>query len=187
MLILGLDPGTATTGFGLVQVEKRELTVVDFGLIETDKNGAPANRLVDIHKKISEILKKYSPDIVAIEKIFFATNAKTAISVGQAEGVMLFTAAQKKIIVVEYAPGTIKKVVAGDGRADKKLVQKSVRKFLGAKVRSKAKGKTHFDNAADALAVAICHACHTNAKIRKKITVIVSGPSYAKATEGKRR
>jgi len=167
MLILGLDPGTATTGFGVVRADEKILEVLDFGLISTDKNGSPASRLVRIHKEVTIIIKKHNPDVVAIEKLFFATNAKTAMSVGQAEGVMLFTAAQRKTTVVEYAPGTIKKVVAGDGRADKKLVQKAVRKLLGAKVRSKVREKTHFDNAADALAVAICHAYHINDKIKK--------------------
>jgi len=169
MLILGLDPGMATTGFGVIKAEENILEVLDFGLISTDKNGTAANRLVNISKEVAIVLKKHNPDIVAIERLFFATNAKTAMSVGQALGVMLYTAARAKKEVVEYAPGTIKKIVAGDGRADKKLVQKSVRKVLGAKVRSKVHAKTHFDNAADALAVAICHACHTNAKIRKRI------------------
>jgi len=157
MLILGVDPGTATTGFGLIKQEKKKLEVIDFGLIETDKNGNPSKRLVLIYNQIRSLLKKYQPDVVAIERLFFATNAKTAMSVGQAEGIMIFAAAQLNIEVLEYAPGTIKKMVAGDGRADKKLVQKAVRSFLGAKVRSKAGKKTHFDNAADALAVALCH------------------------------
>jgi len=157
MLILGIDPGTATTGFGLIRKEKKKLEVVDFGLIETEKNGNPAKRLVSIYKQVRALLKKHEPDVVAIERLFFATNAKTAMAVGQAEGIMLFAAAQSNIEVVEYAPGTIKKMVAGDGRADKKLMQKAVRSFLGAKVRSKARKKTHFDNAADALAVALCH------------------------------
>jgi crossover junction endodeoxyribonuclease RuvC len=82
------------------------------------------------------------------------------MSVGQAIGVIIFTAAKNKVNIVEYAPGTIKKMVAGSGRADKKMVQQSVRKILGAKVRSKNHGKTHFDNSADALAVALCHAYH---------------------------
>jgi len=129
-----------------------------FGLIETDKNGEPAKRLVDIYKQMRKILKSFNPDVMAIERLFFATNAKTAMRVGQAQGVMLFSAAQTKTPVVEYAPGTIKKVVSGDGRADKDFMQKSVRRYLGAKVRKKKGKKTHFDNAADALAVAICHA-----------------------------
>ena len=109
MIILGIDPGTATTGFGLISVEPKNFDVINFGLIETDKDGSPGARLVDIHKQISMILTKYKPDIFAIEKLFFATNAKTAIRVGQAQGVMLYSAAEQNIHVVEYAPGTIKK------------------------------------------------------------------------------
>ena len=157
MLILGIDPGTATTGFGLIRSENKKLEVIDFGLIETEKNGIPAKRLVSIYKQVKNLFKEFEPDVVAIERLFFATNAKTAMAVGQAHGVMLFAAAESNIEIVEYAPGTIKKTVTGDGRADKKLVQKAVRSFLGAKVRSKARKKTHFDNAADALAVALCH------------------------------
>ncbi len=158
MLILGIDPGTATTGFGLIDANHKTLEAMEWGLIETDKKDGTGVRLQNMHKQMSDLLKRVTPDIVAIEKIFFATNAKTAIAVGQALGVMLFTASVLKREVVEYAPGTIKKMVAGDGRADKKLVQKAVREILGRKVRSKAKERTHFDNAADALAVALCHA-----------------------------
>lgn len=161
MLILGIDPGTATTGYGLIKIiSDDEYDVIEWGLIETDKNGSPGLRLSRIYDQLSGIFKKHSPDIMAIEKIFFARNVKTAIRVGQAQGVMLHCAASYKTEAVEYAPGTIKKVVAGNGRADKKVVQKSIRKYLGAGVRSKPGKKTHFDNAADALAVALCHA-HT--------------------------
>jgi len=166
MLILGIDPGTATTGFGLVKMEGEIYEAIHWGLIETDKNGKPEKRLAEIHRQMTKILKEHSPDVMAIEKIFFATNAKTAIRVGQALGVMLLAAAKTNTKVAEYAPGTIKKVVAGNGRADKKEMQKAVRKFLGAKVRSKKKKKTHFDNAADGLAVALCHACQSR-KVRK--------------------
>ena len=158
MLILGIDPGTATTGYGVVDFKNQNFELIDFGLIETNKDGSPEKRLLEIYKQMTKIFKKFKPDIMAIERLFFATNAKTAMRVGQAHGVMLFAAAKAKTPVVEYAPGTIKKVVAGNGRADKDIVQKSVRKFLGARVRKRKGQKTHFDNAADALAVAICHA-----------------------------
>lgn len=158
MLILGIDPGTATTGYGLIKTSPRKFEVFDFGLIETDKNGSPGKRLENIYQEMSRLLKKFTPDVVAIERLFFATNAKTAMAVGQASGILIFAASKSKTEVVEYAPGTIKKVIAGDGRADKKMVQKSVRKVLGARVRSGVHKKTHFDNAADALAVALCHA-----------------------------
>lgn len=158
MLILGIDPGTATTGYGVIKTSPNLFELLEFGLIETDKNGSPGKRLENIYLEMTRILKRFSPDVVAIEKLFFAANAKTAMRVGQAQGVMIFAAARSKIEVAEYAPGTIKKAIAGDGRADKKMMQKSVRKVLGAKVRSGVKKKTHFDNAADALAVALCHA-----------------------------
>jgi crossover junction endodeoxyribonuclease RuvC len=158
LTILGIDPGTATTGYGVIKFSRGNCELLDFGLIETDKNGGPAKRLELIHKQMMKLFKKFNPDIMAIERLFFATNAKTAMRVGQAQGVMLLSAAQAKTFVCEYAPGTIKKTITGDGRADKKLIQKYLRKILGAKVRSKKRQKTHFDNAADALAVALCHA-----------------------------
>jgi len=158
MLILGIDPGTATTGYGILKVENGLFEVVDFGLIETNKNGTPPKRLEAIYKQMLTIFKDFRPDVMAIERLFFATNAKTAMQVGQAQGVMIFSAAKSKTQVVEYAPATIKKMISGNGRADKKEIQKSLRKILGAAVRSRPKKKSHFDNAADALAVALCHA-----------------------------
>ena len=171
MIIFGIDPGTATTGFGVVKVNKfhkkgeklnGHYEAGKFGLIETEKVHAPGERLHFIHEELVYKLKKEKPDIVAIEKVFFSTNRKTAMRIGQAIGVMLMAASVAKIEVVEYAPGTIKKMVAGDGRADKKEVQQSLRDVLGAKVRSRPMKKTHFDNAADALAVALCHAFTIN-------------------------
>lgn len=158
MLILGIDPGTATTGYGILKKDNGKIDALDWGLIETDKNQEIEKRFVGIYSQMAKIIKAYSPDIMAIEKIFFATNAKTAISVGQAQGVMFYCAARSNISIVEYAPMTIKKVVTGSGKSDKKVMQQHVRKYFGAKVRSAKKKKTHFDNAADALAVALCHA-----------------------------
>lgn len=157
MLILGIDPGTATTGYGLIKKEKVGYKVIDWGLIETQKDTTTSERLEVIHTEMLALLEKHSPDVMVIEKIFFATNAKTVISVGQSQGVILLAAAKSKIKVSEYAPGTIKKVISGDGRADKKKMQKAIRTLLGAKVKSKAHKKTHFDNEADALAIALCH------------------------------
>ena len=157
MLILVIVPGTATTGYGVIKKSKNIFEVLDFGLIETDKNGSPAIRLLEIYKKMNLVLNTFKPDVVAIEKLFFARNAKTAMRVGQAHGVLLLSAAKSKAEVFEYAHMSIKKVLTGNGHADKKDVQKSVRRVLGAKVRSKKNQKSHFDNAADALAVALCH------------------------------
>lgn len=159
MIVLGIDPGTATTGYGVVRTDENGMMrVVDYGLIETSKDETPGKRLVEIHEQLANIIiVKHHPDIFVIEKLFFATNAKTAIRVGQAQGAMLMAAARHNLAVFEYSPMTIKKVVAGNGRAGKEDVQNSVRKYLGPTVREKKGKKTHFDNAADALAVAMCH------------------------------
>jgi len=157
MIVLGIDPGTATTGFGVVEKIGDKMNATNWGLIETDKENKPEERLVDIHERMSELILRYKPDILAIEKVFFANNAKTAIRVGQAQGVILYCAAKYNVEVFEYAPGSIKKVVTGSGRADKKMIQKFIRRVFGAKVRSRVHKKTHFDDAADALAVALCH------------------------------
>lgn len=158
MLIMGIDPGTATTGYGLVRLNGRGNEVVTWGLIETDKTLLKERRLDFIYEETLRLLSKHKPDIFAIEKIFFATNAKTAISIGQAQGVLLLAASKAKVEVAEYAPGSIKKMITGSGKANKKEVQKHIRKILGSRVKSDAHKKTHFDNAADALAIALTHA-----------------------------
>lgn len=157
MVILGIDPGTATTGWGILKKNGKGYAAVEWGLIETKKENTPPKRLISIYTQLSNIIKYHRPNVVAIERLFFATNAKTAMRVGQAQGVMLYAAARKNISVYEYAPGTIKKVVSGNGRSSKKEMQQAIRKYFGARVRSRKNAKTHFDNAADALAVALCH------------------------------
>ena len=158
MLILGIDPGTATTGYGVIRSNGKGNEVVAWGLIETQKDGLKEHRLDFIYEETLRLIKKHSPEAFVIEKIFFASNAKTAIAVGQAQGVMLLAASKAKVPVTEYAPGTIKKLITGSGRANKKDIQKQIRRILGAKVKSGAHQKTHFDNAADALAIALTHA-----------------------------
>lgn len=158
VLILGIDPGTATTGFGLVNVNSRGNEVVEWGLIETDKKLLKETRLDFIFEEIKRLIKKHKPDVFVFEKVFFSNNAKTVIAVGQAQGVMLLAASKLKVHVEEYAPGTIKKMITGNGRANKKEVQEHIRKILGNRVKSEAHKKTHFDNAADALAIALTHA-----------------------------
>jgi len=158
MKILGIDPGTATTGYGFIESLNGRNKVIEWGLIETSKETKTEDRLNKIFKETSAILKKLTPDVFVFEKIFFATNAKTVISVGQAQGVMLLAASRAKIQIESYAPGTIKKLITGSGRANKKDVQQAIRKILGNQVKSEAHKKTHFDNAADALAIALTHA-----------------------------
>lgn len=158
MKILGIDPGTATTGYGFVYLNEEGVEVGEWGLIETDKNGFKEKRLEKIFEETLSLLEVHKPDCFVIEKVFFSNNAKTAIAVGQAQGVMLLAAGKMQIEVFEYAPGTIKKQITGSGRANKKEVQMHIRKILGNKVKSEKKKKTHFDNAADALAIALTHA-----------------------------
>jgi len=157
MLVLGIDPGTATTGYGLIRENNGKMEAVSWGLIETDKELLLGKRFIHIYTQVSSLIKRFNPDVVAMEKIFFASNAKTAISVGQAQGVMIYCFAKSNIDVFEYAPGTIKKMVTGGGKAKKKDIQKSLRKIFGVKIRSAKKKKSHFDDSADALAVALCH------------------------------
>lgn len=160
--ILGIDPGTATTGYGVITQTVLGVELVDYGLIETGKDATPEARLASIFDHMNLLFKKFSPEVMAIEKIFFATNAKTAIRVGQAQGVMLLAASHSRVPVVEYAPMTIKKIVTGSGKSDKKAMMAKVTEIMGAKVNSNKLGKTHFDNAADALAIALCHAFSQN-------------------------
>ncbi len=158
MLIMGIDPGTATTGYGLIRKDNEKIEALSWGLVETSKELSLGKRFIDIFSNISDLIRKYKPHVVAMEKVFFASNAKTAISIGQSQGVMLYCFAKNKIDVYEYSPAHIKKTITGLGRASKKDVQRSLRSFFGSKIRSPKNGKTHFDDAADALAVALCHA-----------------------------
>ena len=157
MLILGIDPGTATTGFGIIETngEVENFKLRHFGWIRTDKDELRENRLVQIHDKMILLLKEYKPDIMAIERLFFATNVKTAMAVSEASGVIRLTAAKHKIPIFDYTPMQVKLVICGSGRADKMLVKKEVRRLL--KFRSPNHKKTNFDDVCDALAVAICH------------------------------
>lgn len=157
MLIFGVDPGTATTGYGFLKAPKKgEPMLLGFGWIKTDKNGEAEKRLDEIYKNMLALLKKHSPDVLAIERLFFYSNAKTAIAVGQAQGVILLAAARQKIPVFQYPPGQVKLVVGGNGRADKNVMKQSIRRMF--RVRAPNKKKTHFDDVVDAIAVAVCHA-----------------------------
>lgn len=158
MLILGIDPGTADTGFGLVRLDENGNEVVTWGLIETSKTLLKERRLDIIYEEVLKLISFHKPDVFVFEKVFFSSNAKTVIAVGQAQGVLLLAAHKSKVHVEEYAPGTIKKMITGNGRANKKEVQEHVKRILGERVKSEKGKKTHFDNAADALAIALTHA-----------------------------
>lgn len=156
MLIIGIDPGTATTGYGVLKIsQKEEIALLDFGWIKTEKNGDPGKRLDYLFQNITVLFQKHSPDVVAVERLFFSINVKTAMAVSQACGVILLAAARSKIPIFEYTPGQIKLIVGGNGRADKTVMKKTIRSIF--KVRAPQKKKTHFDDIADAIAVALCH------------------------------
>lgn len=152
MMVIGIDPGTAITGFGLVQEEEDgSLRVIDYGAIQTSPGIAMPERLLSLYERLREILLLHRPESGAVEKLFFQRNVTTAISVGQARGVALLTLAQMNLPVMEYTPLEIKQAVAGYGGAGKQQVQQMVRALLQLDDIPRP------DDAADALAVAICH------------------------------
>lgn len=157
MIILGIDPGTAIVGFGLIEKENKsqKLKLIEYGCIKTSAKFSTAERLKIIYEELSSLLKKHKPDIVAVENLFFFKNLKTAINVSQARGVILLAIAEKNIVVAEFTPLQIKQAVACYGRAEKLQVQKMVKTLLGLDEIPKP------DDAADALAVAICCAHST--------------------------
>jgi crossover junction endodeoxyribonuclease RuvC len=152
MITLGIDPGIATTGFGIIQegLDGR-LTSLNFGVIQTTPDLTQAERLVQLYNRIKELILLHQPDMGAVEELFFERNVRTAISVGQARGVALLAMAELKLQIGEYTPLEVKQAVVGYGGADKRQVQQMVKIILGLEVIP------HPDDAADALAIAICH------------------------------
>jgi len=152
MLVLGIDPGTATTGYGLVrQAEDGSLEAVEFGAILTPAEMPMPDRLASLYEQLQAIILLHRPDSSAVEKLFFQKNVKTALSVGQGRGVVLLALAQAHLPVGEYTPNEIKQAVTGYGSAGKQQMQEMVRLLLRLEHQPKP------DDAADALAVAICH------------------------------
>jgi crossover junction endodeoxyribonuclease RuvC len=151
MLILGLDPGLAITGYGLVHGDGPDLQAVCYGVLRTPANRSVADRLVMLHSELLELLERYQPEVAAVEELFFSTNARTAMVVGEARGVLLLTLAQAGLKVAEYTPLQVKQAITGYGQADKNQVQQMVRLLLNLP------GIPQPDDAADALAVSICH------------------------------
>lgn len=152
MRILGVDPGTATTGYGIVERIGSTATLLDYGIIRTTTRKSSAERLVDIYSRICEIIDRYTPDVVVMEQLFFSKNQKTALAVGKACGVIQFAAAQRGLDVVEYTPMEVKLAVVGYGAAEKRQVQYMVQRILSLESPPSP------DDAADALALCICHA-----------------------------
>ena len=155
MIVLGIDPGTAATGYGVVERTGSKLRVIDYGCLETLSTQALPARLLEIHRAVTELIITHKPAHVGVERLFFNRNVQTAFAVGQARGVVLLAAAEHGLPVFEYGPHEVKLAVTGYGRADKMQVQRMVQMVLGMAKLPKP------DDAADALAVAICVA-HAN-------------------------
>jgi crossover junction endodeoxyribonuclease RuvC len=150
MVVLGIDPGTASTGYGLVESSGSRLRALEDGVIRTLPGIPLERRLADIHARVGELLDVHGPDAVAIEELYFGANARTAFAVGQARGVVLLAAGQRGVPSRSYTPQQVKGAVCGHGRADKEQVARMVARLLGLPAPPAP------DHAADALAVAIC-------------------------------
>lgn len=151
MRIIGIDPGTGILGFGIIEVTKGRPQLVDGGVIRTPVKEDDAVRLQTIYDELTDIIADTKPDEMAVEKLFFAQNVTTAMTVAQARGVVLLAGMQAKLKIAEYTPLQIKQAITGYGRADKKQIQEMVRVILSLKEVPKP------DDCADAIAAAICH------------------------------
>lgn len=151
MRVLGVDPGTARVGYGVVEEEATSLRAVTYGLVVTSSGTGLSERLQEIYQALRSLLVETAPEALAAEELFFSRNARTALAVGQARGVVLLAAAHAGVPVFEYTPLQVKQAVAGYGKAPKEQVQEMVRVLLGLPETPKP------DDVADALAVAICH------------------------------
>ena len=150
-VILGMDPGTALLGFGVIAGDT-EPQLIDVGVIETDSKAPMPERLKILHAETTRLIETFQPDVLAIEQLFFARNVTTAIAVGQARGVVLLAAAQAGVEVAEYTPSEVKFAISGYGKASKPQMQEMVRIILNLEYAPQP------DDAADALAIALCHA-----------------------------
>ncbi|MGD8472928.1 MAG: crossover junction endodeoxyribonuclease RuvC [Anaerolineae bacterium] len=151
MLVLGVDPGTAITGYGLVREEEGGLTLVDYGVITTPAGQPLPERLQTIYSGLADVARKHQPQQAAVEELFFSRNVRTALSVGHARGVALLALADAGLAIYEYKPLEIKQAITGYGGADKQQVQEMVRLLLSLDHVPQP------DDAADAVAVAVCH------------------------------
>jgi len=155
MRILGIDPGIGITGFSIIEADEDNYKLINSGSIQTDKSLNTAERLAEIYDDILEICKLYSPDVAAIEQLFFFKNQKTIIPVAEARGVILMALEKSGIKAAEYTPLTVKQVLTGHGRASKDEVRVMVEKFI------KLNKNTKLDDTVDSIAIGICHARNT--------------------------
>lgn len=159
--ILGIDPGIATLGFGIIEKHRNEEKYLNCGVITTSADLSLSERLILIYNDLNQLIEAFKPDVVAIEELFFNTNAKTAISVAHGRGVAILAFKQASLPTYEYTPLQIKQAVVGYGRADKRQVMDMVKRLLNLNVSPKP------DDAADALAVALCHSRSSTSLLQK--------------------
>ncbi len=165
MIIIGIDPGIATTGFGVIEkIKDKKAEVIDYGCILTTPELCHGERLKIINNELNKLIKKHKPKIMAVENLYFFKNLKTAMPVSQAKGVILLTAAKKKIPVYEFTPLQMKMAITGYGRAEKKQVQEMVKVLLNLEKNPKDKNKRK-DDATDALGIALCYLLKSKVKI----------------------
>ncbi|MFC1873104.1 crossover junction endodeoxyribonuclease RuvC [Chloroflexota bacterium] len=157
MIIMGIDPGTILMGYGFLESNAQDFTAVSFGAIATPKKATPAEKLGHLHRELLLLVDRYQPEVVAIEQPFVAKNVRSAISIGRAQAVAMLAAAERGLPAFEYTPSQVKQRVASHGAASKEQVQEMVRWQLGLSEIPEP------NDAADALAVAICHACEAHA------------------------
>ena len=151
MRILGIDPGIAIVGYGIVDKSANAYKAVKYDAITTKAHTPIENRLLSIYNELDLIIKEYKPEVMSVEELFFNNNAKTAFAVGQARGVILLAAVQNNLPIYEYTPLQVKQALTGYGRADKNQIQQMVKAMLGLSAVPKP------DDVADALAIAMCH------------------------------
>jgi len=150
LVILGVDPGLADTGFGVIEKQGSYLKMIDYGCIKTKAKIPTAIRLTEIYQNLNKLIKKFKPDIIAIEQLFFCKNVKTALAVGQARGVIVLAGGKNNLIIHEFTPLQVKQALTTYGKASKNQVQQMVKVILNLKNIPKP------DDAADALAIAVC-------------------------------
>lgn len=162
MRILGIDPGYAILGYGIIEMRGNRFKVIDYGAVTTEAGMEMPDRLKVLYNSLMELIGRFEPEVASVEELFFNTNAKTAILVGQARGVALLACSNSGLEIAEYTPLQIKQALVGNGRAEKKQVQFMVKTILNLKEAPKP------DDTADALAAAICHGHSAGARTRLK-------------------
>ena len=164
MRIIGIDPGYAIVGFGVIEYERRVFNVIDYGAVTTEAGVDLNTRLLEIYNDLCLLLDRYKPDAMAVERLYFTSNQKTAIAVAEARGVTLLAARQRNIEIYEYTPLQVKSSVTGYGKAVKKQVQELTKNILKLPEIPKP------DDTADALAIAVCHAHSSGSQLYRRVT-----------------